>query len=132
MLDTENENQKEIISIYSVLEFLKWVEDLNRTEVLFRGHGCCAWNVESTAKRLHENETSQSALSSIKNEILHNQNIINHSKKKSICGKSTSAIARTDWGILAQKQHNDEDVTSLLDFTSNPTGGIILCLPGMP
>ena len=102
-----------------VLKYLKWVEGLDGTEILFRGQSCCEWSVESGARRLYKNKDSQNTLSFTKNEVLHNENIINRAEMHGIYDKSNSAIAKTNWGILAQQQHNGA-ATSLLDFSASP------------
>ena len=110
----KDKNQEEVTKVTSVLEFLKWVEGLGGTEILFRGQNCCKHEVKSGAKRLFGNDISYSS-----SEISHNFNIIENAKMQGIYDNSNSATAKTDWGILAQQQHIGA-ATSLLDFSSNP------------
>ena len=115
----KDKNQKEVTKVTSVLEFLKWVEELGGTKVILRGHGCCEWKVESSASRLFRSKTSENSISYTKSEISHNRKIINDAKMQGIYDNSNSATAKNDWGILAQQQHIGA-ATSLLDFSSSP------------
>ena len=108
-----NTNQIERTEVTSVLEFLKWVEGLDGTEILFRGQSCCAWKIESGARRMHKSETATKA------ETSHNRNIINRVEIQGIYDESISKITNTDWGLLAQQQHQGA-ATSLLDFSASP------------
>ncbi len=110
---TTDKNQKEVTTVTSVLEFLKWVEKLNGTEILFRGQSCCAWKVESGARRIHKSETAT------KGETSHNRNIIDRAEIQGVYDESISKITNTDWGLLAQQQHQGA-ATSLLDFSASP------------
>ena len=112
-------NQEEVTKVTSVLEFLKWVEGLDGTEILFRGHSCCEWKVESGASRLFRSKTSENSTSYTNSEISHNRNIIENTKIQGIYDNLNSTTVKTDWGILAQQQHIGA-ATSLLDFSSNP------------
>ena len=110
----KDKNQEEITKVTSVLEFLKWVEKQEGTELLFRGQSCCKYEVKSGAKRLFGSDTSYS-----NSERSHNRDIIENARLQGIYDNSNSMTAKTDWGILAQQQHIGA-ATSLLDFSSNP------------
>ena len=117
-------NQNSKSPIKSVKEFIERINQIREKYdssveeyFLFRGQENEEWSVKTSAYRRFENTLGKNDFSE-EDEINYNIKLIEDYEHKDFNSNNLSQIIKTDFGALAQLQH-DGAATSLIDFTTN-------------